>query len=52
MANVILYKHLCRSFNKSVFNWTFCQLIRNSRKTKLHKNMYGFEFLMELTREY
>ncbi len=29
------YKYLCLGFNKSVFNWTFCQLLC-LRKNQLH----------------
>jgi hypothetical protein len=38
---ILLYKYLCFTFNKSVFNWTFCQLLCFFRKTKLHEN-YDF----------
>jgi hypothetical protein len=37
-AILFLYKYPCRGLNKSVFNWTFCQLLR-FRKIQLHKNV-------------
>jgi hypothetical protein len=39
-AFILMYKYLCFTFNKSVFNWTFRQLLC-LRKTKLHEN-YDF----------
>jgi hypothetical protein len=41
-AIILLYKYLCLSFNKSVFNWTICQLL-HLRKTQLHENSYSLD---------
>jgi hypothetical protein len=36
-----MYKYFCVSENKSVFNWTFCQLL--TEKTQLYETIF-FEF--------
>ncbi len=38
-ANPFVYKYLCVSENKSVFNWTFCQLLK--WKARLHGSIFA-----------
>ncbi len=35
-ASLILYKYFCVSENKSVFNWTFCQLLKEKPNCTKH----------------
>jgi hypothetical protein len=37
---LFLYKYLCHSFNKSVFNWTFCHSILHSKKSPIAWKKY------------
>ena len=46
---ILLYKYLCLGFNKSVFNLTFCQLLR-LRKTQLHETILVVPFTIETSK--
>ncbi len=40
-AIIFLYKYSCLGFNKSVFNWTFCQLLYSLKNPIARKYFYN-----------
>ena len=40
-AIIFMYKNSCLGFNKSVFNWTFCQLLYSWKNSIAQKNFYN-----------